>query len=142
MKTINFKSVLVSGLIAGAIMIISAFSMIPAVGNDMDEVLANRGLPPLSNVAMVYFTFVSIVNGIFLVFLYSLLKPHLKSKAKTALISALLVWFFVYLLGNVSMVFYGFMPVKLTVIGMIWGLGELLLASFAGVKLYKEVKIQ
>ena len=38
------------------------------------------------------------------------------------------------------MVVYGFMPLKLTVIGTIWGLGELLLAGIVGAKLYKEVR--
>ena len=38
------------------------------------------------------------------------------------------------------MVVYGFMPVRLTVIGTFWGLSELILASIVGSKLYKEVK--
>ena len=33
------------------------------------------------------------------------------------------------------------MPVKLVVIGTVWGLGELLLAGIVGSKLYKEVNI-
>jgi hypothetical protein len=45
-----------------------------------------------------------------------------------------------YFLSNVSLLAYGFMPVKLTVIGTIWGLGELLLAGIVGSKLYKDVK--
>ena len=140
MNAINLKSALTSGLIAGIIINISAISMVPAVGNEMNDVLANRGIPPLSNLSMVFFSFVSITVGIFLVFLYSLLKPHIKSKIKTAVISALIVWFIAYFLSNVSLIAYGFMPVKLVVIGTVWGLGELLLAGFVGSRLYKEVK--
>jgi hypothetical protein len=139
MKSINFKSVFICGFIAGIIINISAISMVPAVGNEMNDVLANRGLPPLSNMSMVFFSFVSIVLGIFLVFLYSILKPHLGSKIKTAIISSLIVWFIAYFLSNVSLVVYGFMPVKLVIIGTVWGLGELLLAGIVGSKLYKEV---
>ncbi|MFA6946324.1 MAG: hypothetical protein WC220_10520 [Pedobacter sp.] len=76
-----------------------------------------------------------------MVFLYSLLKLHIRSKIKTAIISALIVWFIAYFLSNVSLVAYGFMPVKLVVIGTVWGLGELLLAGIVGSKLYKEVNI-
>jgi hypothetical protein len=114
--------------------------MVPVVGNEMDNVLANRGLPPLSNMDMVFFSFVSIVLGIFLVFLYAILKPHLGSKTKTAIIVSLIVWFIAYFLSNVSLVVYGFMPVRLVIIGTVWGLGELLLASIFGSKLYKEVE--
>lgn len=140
MKTVNLKSVLTTGLISGILMLISAISMVPVVGNEMDNVLASRGLPPLSIPDMFFFCFVSISIGIFLVFLYSLLKPHFGLKVKTAIISALIVWFIAYFLSNVSLVVYGFMPVKLTVIGTLWGLGELLLASIVGSRLYKEVK--
>ena len=140
MKTVNFKSVLFTGFISGIIILISALSMVPAVGNEMDEILASRGLPPLSNRAMVFFCFISISNGILLVFLYSLLKPLFISKIKTAIISSLIVFFFSYFLSNASLVAYGFMPLKFTIIGTAWGLGELLLAGLVGSKLYREVK--
>lgn len=140
MKSINFKSVLFTGLLCGIIILISALSMVPVVGNEMDEILAGRGLPPLSNWAMVFFCFVSISNGIFLVFLYSILKPMFLKKIKTAIISAIIIFFFGYFLSNASLVAYGFMPLKFTIIGTVWGLGELLLAGLVGSQLYKEVK--
>ncbi len=139
MKSINLKSVLITGFISGIIILISALSMVPAVGNEMDEILAGRGLPPLSNWAMVFFCFVSISNGILLAFLYSILKPLFLSKIKTAIISSLIVFFFGYVLSNASLVAYGFMPLKFTIIGTAWGLGELLLAGLVGSRLYKEV---
>lgn len=140
MKTINLKSVLFTGLISGIIILISALSMVPVVGNEMNEILASRGLPPLSNRAMAFFCFVSISNGILLVSLYAILKPQFVSKIKTAIISALIVFFFSYFLSNASLVAYGFMPLKFTIIGTAWGLGELLLAGVVGSGLYKEVK--
>jgi hypothetical protein len=138
MKSVNLNSVFKSGLVAGIIINISAISMVPAIGNQMDLILANRGLPPLSAMAMVFFSFVSICLGIFLVFLYSLLKPHFGSKTKTAIITSLIIWFIAYVLSNASLVAYGFMPVKIVVIGTVWGLGELLLAGIVGANLYKE----
>jgi hypothetical protein len=140
MRTINLKSVLLTGFLCGIIILISALSMVPAVGNEMDEILASRCLPPLSNKAMAFFCFVSISNGILIVFLYSILKPLFESKIKTAIISSLIVFFFIYFLSNASLVAYGFMPLKFTVIGTAWGLGELLLAGLVASGLYKEVK--
>jgi len=140
MTTINLKSVLFAGFISGIIILISALSMVPAVGNEMNEILASRGLPPLGKGSMAFFCFVSICNGILLVFLYSILKPLFVSKIKTAIISSLIIFFFVYFLSNASLVAYGFMPLKFTIIGTVWGLGELLLAGLVGSRLYKEVR--
>ena len=137
---INLKSVITSGLISGLVMSLSAISMVPVVGNEMDVVLASRGLPPLSNLAMVFFCSLSFIRGISLVWLYALVKEHFGSGIKTALKVSFIFWFVTYFIDNASLLAYGFMPVKLTVIGTIWGLGELLLAGIVGSKLYKDVK--
>jgi hypothetical protein len=138
--SINVKSVLTSGLISGIVINLSAIGMVPIVGNEMDVVLASRGLPPLSNMAMLFFSMLSFIFGISLVWLYALVKEQLGAGTKTAIIVSLIFWFLTYFLSNVSLVVYGFMPVRLTVIGTTWGLGELILASIVGSKLYKEVK--
>lgn len=137
--TIKIKNILVNGLIAGIIISFSALTMIPVVGNEMDSVLANRGLPPLSNVAMVYFCCISFVFGISLIFLYAVLRPQFQSRIKTAIIASIIVWVLAYLINNMSLFVYGFMPAKLSIIGTIWGLMELLLASIIASKLY-EIK--
>lgn len=79
-----------------------AITMVPVVGNEMDTILANRGLPPLSNLGMAYFCFVSFLYGIFLIFLYAALKPQFKSKTKTAIIVSLLVWILANVIGNIA----------------------------------------
>ncbi len=136
---INVKSILTSGLISGLIINLSGISMVPVVGNEMDLVLASRGLPPLSNMAMLYISIVSFIFGIALVWLYAVVKNQLGSRTKTAVIVSIIFWFLTYFLSNVSLVVvYGFMPVRLTVIGTVWGLAELLLAGVVGSKLYKD----
>lgn len=89
---------------------------------------------------MLFFSMLSFIFGISLVWLYALVKEQLGAGTKTAIIVSLIFWFLTYFLSNVSLVVYGFMPVRLTVIGTTWGLGELILASIVGSKLYKEVK--
>jgi hypothetical protein len=136
--SINSKSVLLSGLASGITIIICALAMVPVVGNEMDRALANRGLPPLSGPAMAFFGMVSLVTGIVLVWLYAVAKARFGPGKKTAAIVSITVWFLAYFLCNVSMVVYGFMPIRLTVIGTAWGLVELLLAGFIGSCLYQE----
>jgi hypothetical protein len=139
---INVKSAITSGLIAGLVISLSAITMVPVVGNEMDEILASRGLPPLSNLDMAYFVMLSFINGIAIILLYAIVKERLGAGIRTALIVSAVFWFITYFFHSISLIVYGFMPVRLTVIGITWGLGELLLAGVVGSKLYREVKQQ
>ena len=136
----NIKSLLKSGFVAGFIINISAIAMVPMVGDQFDTVLASRNLPPLNNMAMLFFCGLSFVMGFFLVWLYALAKNQIGPGMKTAAFVSIVFWFFAYLVPNVSMVVYGFMPIRLTVIGTGWGLVELLVASTVGSRLYKDIK--
>ena len=60
---INTKRVLIGGLVAGLIIVISAISIVPVVGKEMELALARRNLPPMGTGAMLYFGFVSLVLG-------------------------------------------------------------------------------
>ncbi len=126
------------GLIAGIIVCISAVTMVRVVGNQMDEALAKFNLPPLSLSAMIFFLFVSLSLGVMLMWLYATMLPRFKHRKRTAVIAAIVLWFPGNCLPNLANVFYGFMPVGLTVIGIVWGLGELLIAGLIGSLLYKE----
>lgn len=134
----NISSILKSGLIAGIIILLSAATMVPVVGNEMDVALAKFNLPPLSTGDMVFFFFVSLFLGNMLMWLYSVLFSIYRQRIKTIVISVLIIWFPGNLLANVSNVVYGFMPIKLTIIGIAWGLGELLIAGCIGSRFYKE----
>ena len=134
----NARIIIKAGLIAGIIICISAISMVPVVGNQMDLALAKFNLPPLSFGAMIYFLFVSLSLGVTLIWLYAAMLPRFKSRKKTAIIAAIVLWFPGNCLASFANVVYGFMPIELTVIGILWGLGELLVAGLIGSLFYKE----
>lgn len=131
--------ILKTGLIAGIIICISAALMVPVVGNQFDLALAKFNLPPLSISDMIFFFIVSLSMGIMLMAMYSVLFPIYKHHLKTIIISSLIIWFPGNLLANLSNVVYGFMPIGLTLIGIVWGFGELLIAGYVGGSLYKKV---
>ncbi len=137
---INLKSVFISGIVAGIIIIVSGMGMIPLVGNQMNEVLESRSLPPLSNGAMGYFGIMSIILGISIIWVYAFVQSNFKSKLKVAVAVSLIIWFLTYFWPNAALVAYGFMPFRLAAIGTAYGLLELILASVIGSKLYREVK--
>jgi hypothetical protein len=136
--SIHAKRVLGPGLAAGLVINLSAFTMVPVVGGRFDAALAERGLPPLSSGAMVFFAAVSFTLGVVLVWLYAAVRPRLGPGPTTAAISAAFVWLVGYLLPNAALAVYGFLPASLVAIGTLWGLGELLLASLIGARLYRE----
>ena len=137
---INLKSVLFSGSITGLIIIIIGGCLVPLIGNQMDEVLKNRLLPPLSIGAMIFFAFNSIILGIGIIAFYALIKVIIKSKVMAIITAALIFWFFTYFLSSAALVAYGFMPFGLTVIGTSWGLLEIFFSLMVGSKLYREGK--
>ena len=49
-------------------------------------------------------------------------------------------WKFDRTLPNAALAVYGFLPASLVAIGTLWGLGELLLASPIGARLYRETE--
>jgi hypothetical protein len=136
---INVRSAFTSGLVAGIIIIIVGFGLVPILGNQMNAVLESRSLPPLSNGAMGFFAFVSVTFGISVIWLYALIQPRFKSKLKAAVVSAMIFWFYAYFLPNAALVAYGFMPFTLSAIGTAWGILEVLVAGIVGSRLYKEV---
>lgn len=135
MKT---TKIIQSGLIAGIVICLSAVTMVPVVGSQMDEALAKFNLPPLSLSAMIFFFGISLFMGIMLMWLYSTLHIIYKTRIKTIITASLIIWIPGYLFANLANVVYGFMPVGLTIIGIVWGLGELLIAGFIGSWILKK----
>ena len=138
--TINMKSVFSSGLVAGIIIIVIGFELVPILGDQMNVVLESCSLPPLSIGAMVFFAFVSVTFGISVMWLYALIQSRFKSKLKAAVVSAMIFWFYAYFIPNSALVAYGFMPFSLSAIGTAWGILEVLIACIIGSRLYKEAK--
>lgn len=116
--------------------------MVPVVGNEMDLALAKFNLPPLSLNDMIYFFTVSLFIGMMLMWLYATLFPIYNKRCKALMASVLIIWLPGYLLANIANVVYGFMPVKLTVIGIIWGFGELLISGMIASRLFPENTIK
>lgn len=135
---INLKSVFISGLVAGIIILAVGAGLIPIVGDQTDEVLRNRRLPPLGSGAIAYFAVASLILGIFLMGAYALVRPKFESNIKAAITVSIVFWFLTFFWSNAALVAYGFMPLGLVVVGTAWGLLELVLASIVGSKLYRE----
>jgi hypothetical protein len=139
MGQINIGRVLLGGLLAGVIVNVGETILNVAVaGPAMAAALAARNLPPVGGSAIGGFVFITFLVGIITVWLYAAIRPRFGPGPGTAVIAALVVWFFAYLHQSVAMVLMGILPAKVTALGTVWGLVEIVVASIAGAWVYAE----
>lgn len=129
---IELKNIIKSGLVAGFMIIVIGAGLIPVIGDQMDESLAKLSLAPLSNGAMIFLTIYSLLMGIGIMGFYALIQRVIKTRVKSIVITTILFWFFTYFLSNGALVAYGYIPLKLAVIGTLWGLLEFFGAVIIG----------
>ena len=138
-KEIEFKNIIICGLLAGFLILIIGACLFPILGNQMDEILASRGVSPMGTGSMIYFAIISLVLGIAIITIFALIENQIKSKQKAIIIISLFFWFFTYFWSNSALVAYGFMPFSFVVIGTLWGLLEIYIAALFGTKLYDKL---
>jgi pimeloyl-ACP methyl ester carboxylesterase len=142
MKGINLARVVLGGLLAGLIVNVgeSVFNgwLFAA---EMEAALARLNLPPVGGSAIGVFVLLGFSLGIALVWLYAAIRPRFGAGVNTALCAAAAVWFFAYVYPSVGFAVMGLFPTRLIAIGLVWGLGELMLAAVAGAWLYHEATV-
>jgi hypothetical protein len=136
---IQMGRVIAGGLVAGLIVNIGETILnVPLAGAEMEQALQARNLPPVGGGAIAYFVVMCFVLGILIVWTYAAVRPRLGPGPKTAVIVALLAWFMTLVWSGGTQVAMGILPLNLTLFGLAWGLGEFVIASLAGARLYKE----
>ena len=136
---IKLKNIITSGLLAGFLIVIIGACLFPILGNQMDEILASRGVSPIGTGSMIYFAIISLMLGIAIVTIFALIENQIKSRQKAIISISLIFWFFTYFWSNSALVAYGFMPLSFVVAGTLWGLLEIYIAALLGTKLYDKL---
>ena len=139
MAGINTSRVVIGGLIAGLIINVSEYIQnVPVFGAEMDAALKARNLDPIGGSAIAVFVTLSFVLGLILVWLYAAIRPRFGAGPKTAASAGIVVWFLSYFFTSVSFGVMGLFPSKLLLIGLVWGLVELMVAGVVGAYFYSE----
>jgi hypothetical protein len=139
MRKINIGRVLLGGLLAGLIVNVGETILNVAVAGDaMEAALAARNLPPVGGPAIGGFVFLTFLVGLITVWLYAAMRPRFGPGPGTAVFAALVVWFTAYLHQSAAMVLMGIIPAGVAVLGVVWGLVEIVVASIAGAWVYAE----
>ena len=139
MGKINLAKVVLGGLVAGLVINIGEFVLNePILGTQWRTAMESLNREPIGNQAIAVFVTLGFLLGILCVYTYAAIRPRFGAGPKTALCAGLLVWTLTYLYGGISMMPMELFPSKLLVIGMVWGLVEIPIATVVGARLYSE----
>jgi hypothetical protein len=137
--SINARGVVVGGLVAGLIINVSEYILNePVLGAGMTAELTAHNLPPVGGSAIAVFVILGFVLGLVLVWLYAAIRPRFGPGPRTAAIAGVLVWFLDYFCGAVGFGALGLFSTQPILIGLVWGLVELIVAALVGGRLYSE----
>jgi hypothetical protein len=139
MNKINFTRVLLGGFVAGLILNIGEVVLNDLIlGPHIEADMKRMGITPPGVGFAVLAVTLTFVLGILAVLLYAMIRARLGPGPKTALLTALILWFCVYAYsGTVNMLLIN-VPPKLILMILAWGLVEYPLGILAGAALYKE----
>jgi len=139
MNKINFGRVLLGGIVAGVVLnigelLLNGIILAPHIEADMKRM----GLTPPGNGFAVLAITLTFILGILAVLLYAIIRARLGPGPRTALLTALILWFCVYAYsGTVNMLLIN-IPPKLILMILGWGLLEYALGMLTGAALYRE----
>jgi hypothetical protein len=139
LNKINLGRVLLGGFVAGIILnlgefVLNGIILGPHIEADMKRMNIT---PPGSGFAALAVT-LTFVFGILAVLLYAMIRARLGPGPKTALLTALILWFCLYAYsGTINMLLIN-VPPKLILMILAWGLVEYPIGILAGAALYRE----
>jgi hypothetical protein len=132
--------VILGGIIAGIVIDVSE-TILNAVVVRRDFEAAMQALGKTveaGGATIVVWMLYGLILGIAAVWLYAAIRPRFGPGAGTALKAGLAVWVLAYLLYTIGTLNMGLFPSRLLLIGLVWGLVEILIATTLGAWAYRE----
>lgn len=137
----NYKRILMGGLLAGLIINASEFLLNGVVlADEMQADMARLGLH-YASWAMPAFVIMAFVYGLSLAWLYASLRPRFGPGPRTALLATGVVWVLAYLIPTVMYLAMGAGSQGTYALAVVWGLVELLIAGQLAGYLYQEGRV-
>ncbi|HEX3431467.1 MAG TPA: hypothetical protein VHT03_11330 [Rhizomicrobium sp.] len=139
MGRINLGRVIVGGIVAGIIIDIVEYVLNGVVLADRwNAINAAHNLPPFTTNAIIAFNIIGLITGIAAVWTYAAIRPRLGEGPGTAVVAALLIWVVGYLLPDAGNAVVGLFNGSITLILVVVGLVEIVVATLAGAFIYNE----
>lgn len=136
---INAGRVLLGGLVAGLVLNIGEFLLNDVVlSAQMRDWLSKHNLHDPGGTFVAVAVGLTFVLGIIMVLVYALIRARLGPGPKTAVVTALLLWFAIYVYSGIINGLILEVPPKFLMIAIAWGFVEYILGALVGASLYKE----
>jgi len=139
MNRINFGRVLLGGLVAGLVINIGEFLLNGVVlHSQMEADFKRMNLTPPGNGFVAVAVGLTFVFGIVAVLLYAMIRSRLGPGPKTAIVTALILWFCICAYsGTINMILLA-IPENIILVVIPWCLVEYIVGTLVGAALYKE----
>ena len=135
----NWKRIILGGLVAGLVLNVGEFVIEPLMGRHMETFFSRLGLPVPGESAMIALAGGAFLIGIITVWLYAAIRPRYGAGAQTAICAGITVWLLSCLLPNVALYAFGVIgSASLFWLWSVWPLVESVVAALAGAWLYRE----
>ena len=139
MCKINFGRVLLGGLVMGIVLNIFEFLLNGVVlHNQMEADFKRMNLTPPGSDFIAYAVVGTLVFGIVAVLLYAMVRARLGPGPRTAILTAMILWFGIYAYAGVINMMLIKVPANVILFILGWGVIEYSLGMLAGAALYKE----
>ena len=139
MGRINFARVLIGGFIAGLIINFGEFILNGVLlAEEMDAAMKALNKPPIDPAMIVWFVILSFGFAFMLVWTYAAIRPRFGPGVKTAICASTLCWGLGYLYPNLFFIVMDLFPRDMIILGVVWGLVEIIVAGIAGAWAYTE----
>jgi hypothetical protein len=139
---INTGRLVLGGIVAAIILFIASGIVNGAIlGSEWHEWLRTMGSlnhAPAQSVGMAIWGIVSLVFGVTGISIYAGIRLRFGAGPRTALLAGFFLWLAGWFAPSLGQVALGAIPIYLTVVGCVAGLGSALLAVLAGAVVYKE----
>ena len=139
MRNINLGRVLLGGLVTGLVLNLFEFLLNAVVlSSQMEADLKRMNLTPPGGGFVAYAVGMTFVFGIIAILLYALIRPRLGAGPKTAIVTALILWFGIYAYAGVINMMLIAIPANIILLILGWGIVEYSVAILIGAALYQE----
>ena len=140
MGRIHFARVLIGGFIAGIIINLGEYILNGVLlAEEMNAAMTALNKPPIDLSMIVWFVILSFGFAFILVWTYAAIRPRFGPGVKTAVCASALCWGLGYLYPNLFFYVMDLFPRDMIILGVVWGLVEVIIAGIAGAWAYTEI---
>ena len=141
MERINWKGIILGGLVAGVIINVSGFLL--AHSFLMPEFIAageKYNLPDAPGWILFEHLASRFSLGLVIVGLYAVVRPRFDRWVPAALLTGVCAWWLAYVLFALGILGFGLFSARFYVLWVVWGLGEAVAASLSGAGLHDRLE--